>query len=249
MSAGNINIAKIAKEFWRDSKQKFSPGCDIVNAVSLTLPLDIVCLSELSLKRVEQWLSERGVQILIAVNERPLHGFIMTHGGSGTIFINGTDTEEERRYTVAHETAHFLLDYKIPRDRAIEKLGDKIAEVLDGLRQPTIEERVDGILGYVKVRSYAHLLEKKGDGSFNSIRVYDSENYADELAIELLAPHATIVKELKENKKVSFKSFREKSHQVLLEKYKLPEIIAREYSIRLSYTVLGAPSLLEKLGF
>lgn len=250
MSIIKPHIARIAREFWSKAGKRRLPTFDIVGAVSLILPVDIVSLSELSLKKVEQWLSERKVVLNIDMNDRHLHGFILTFKGSGFIFINGTDSEEERRFTVAHEASHFILDYKLPRVKAIEKFGPKIIEVLDGDRNPTNEERIDGLLSSVSVQPYTHLLEKVGDGSFDSIKIFDSENDADALAVELLAPSANVIKDTKiGNPKISFDDFRTHSLQILREKYMLPEAVAKDYSLRLSYVATGGPSLLSKLGF
>src|SRR6478736_3982828 len=118
-----------AKEFWKTAGNNSSYPCDISGAVSLALPIDIVCLSELSLKKIENWLTERKVFFELEISDRLLHGFILISRGCGFIFVNGTDSEEERRYTIAHEAGHYLLDYKLPRDAAVKKLGKSILEV------------------------------------------------------------------------------------------------------------------------
>jgi len=243
------HIAKISRKFWSLSRIKFTPGADIVDAVNLLLPIDMVNLPELTLSKVNQWLSERHIFTGIEADERSLHGFILTHAGSGIMFLNETDTEEERRYTVAHEASHFILDYKMPRDRAIKKLGPKITEVLDGYREPTKEERVDGFLRSIVLAPFTHLLEKTGNGSFSYARVYDAEINADALAVEMLAPQANVIKALnKRLQKTSFSDFRERCKLLLINNYRLPASIAKEYSLRLTYIVIGPPSLLDKLG-
>jgi Zn-dependent peptidase ImmA (M78 family) len=242
-------IVRIANEFrFKSGRDKKVASFDISRAISLKLPVDIISLSELTLRKVRQWLIDRNVNINIDFNDRPLHGFILTFRGSGFIFVNGTDTEEERRYTVAHEASHFILDYKLPRDRAIEKLGALILEVLDGYREATTHEMVDGLLSSTSIQPYTHLLEKSGDGSFNSIKIYNSENDADALALELLAPSADIIKDVKSNKpRLAFEEFKTVSYKILIDKYLLPEEIAKEYAIRLAYVSTGGPSLIAKL--
>ncbi|MFL5788101.1 MAG: ImmA/IrrE family metallo-endopeptidase [Flavisolibacter sp.] len=243
-------IERIAQDFWKQTGQQWIAPYDINCAVSLLLPIDIVSLCELSLEKVDQWLSQRGIKIPIDINDRYLHGFVLVSQGNGFIFINGTDTEEERRYTVAHEVSHFILDYKILRDEAVRKLGTVVLDVLDGLREPTVEERISGLLKDVIVRPFTHLLEKEGDGSFKNSRIFDSENRADTLALELLAPHDEITHAiLKGNVKISFPAFHEKCIDLLVNKYRLPLPIAEQYSKRLAYSVTGGPSIINKLGF
>lgn len=244
------NISKIAKDFWASYGMKPNPPYDIQAAVSLILPVDVVCLSSLSILKIESWLEKRGIAFSTGVGNRDLHGFILTYQDSGFIFINGSDPENERRYTIAHEVSHFILDYKIPREMAIKKLGYEIQEVLDGLREPTYEERIDGILSSVNVHLYTHLLEKSTDGSFTDLHVLNSENDADSLALELLAPSAMIIKETKgKNKKTVFEEFKKKCNAILTTKYDLPITIAEEYASRISYGITGGPSILTKLGF
>lgn len=243
-------IENIARDFWSQIRPSPTPPYDISGAVSLMLPVDIVCLSDLSLKKIEQWLTNRNLTFKTDVNDRCLHGFILIYSGTGFIFINGTDSEEERRYTIAHEVSHFILDYKIPRDKAIDKLGIPISDVLDGLREPSIQERVDGVINGVSVQLFTHILEKDGDGSFLSIKVFNAENNADSLALELLAPHSIVTKEtMAGKKKMQFAHFEVRCYTLLTEKYKLPQSIAKQYAKSLSYSVTGGPSITNKLGF
>ena len=250
MSFIKANITATAKKFWEATCQKQSPPFDISQAVSLVLPVDIVMLSDLSLIRVQAWLAERDLTFDFDQEDRKLHGFIITYRGSGFIFVNGTDDEPERRYTIAHEASHFILDYHQPRQSAIAKLGKPIEDVLDGLREPTDEERIDGLLKSVSVKAYTHLMERHGDGSFYNANVYNSENDADALALELLAPYSRVIRETKSgNSTKSFDDFKIKSQSLLKEKYLLPESVSSEYATRLSYVATGGPSILKKFGF
>lgn len=243
-------IIQVAKDFWKSAGGNNSFPCDITGAVNLALPIDIVSLSELSLNKIQTWLTERKVLLDLEIDDRLLHGFILISRGTGFIFVNGTDTEEERRYTIAHEASHFLLDYKLPRESAVKKLGEGILEVMNGYREPTIEERIDGTLTSVSIRPYTHILEKIGDGTFDNTEILNSENNADELALELLAPHTIVIKDTNSNRsKISFYDFKNQCYQILRSKYLIPDTIAEAYSSKLAYIATGAPSLLSKLGF
>ncbi len=243
------DIAQVAKDFWKSAGESAVPY-DISGAVNLALPLDIICLSELSLKKVQIWLNERTVFLELEIDDRLLHGFILILRGSGFIFVNGTDSEEERRYTIAHEAGHFLLDYKLPREIAVKRMGGTILEVMDGYREPTIEERIDGVLHSISIKPYTHLLEKVGDGTFNNLDILNSENDADALALELLAPSGTVIKETNPAKsKISFYDFKNKCYQILRNKYLIPGPFAEAYSSKLAYVATGAPSLVSRLGF
>ena len=243
------HIKDIAKDFWDKAGMNTYP-CDILGAVSLILPIDIVSLSKLSLVTIQEWLNARNVYIDINVNNRELHGFILTNRGNGIMFINGTDHENERRFTIAHEVSHFLLDYKILRDIAIQKFGDDILPVIDGERPPSLEEEVKGIISSINIKPFTHLLEKDGDGSFNSIKAFKAENNADELAIELLSPYDNVVIDIRQKRgKLSFEEVKYRAYLILIYKYKLPESIAKLYAKKLGYKITGGPSILNKLGF
>lgn len=157
-------LNQIANDFWKRAGGIKKFPCDITGAVNFALPIDIISLSELSLRKIETWLIQRNIILDLEIDDRLLHGFILVSKGAGFIFVNGTDTEEERRYTIAHEASHFLLDYQRPREIAIEKLGKGILEVMDGYREATNEEQIDGILTSVSIKPYTHLLEKVGNG-------------------------------------------------------------------------------------
>ncbi len=248
MRTGNSHIAKIAYDFWK-AAGRWTVPCDIAGAVSLALPIDIISLSDLSLGKIENWLAQRRISVNIGLNDRFLHGFILVSRGSGFIFINGTDSEEERRYSIAHEVSHFLLDYRLPRDNAVKKLGPSILEVIDGYREATMDERIDGALFALVTKPYVHLLEKVGDGSFNSWEIQKSENDADDLAVELLAPYNEIATTIRPAKKrLSFSSVKDQCYRLLRYKYMIPNSVAEIYSTRLAYGLTGGPSLLDQIG-
>jgi hypothetical protein len=166
----------------------------------------------------------------------------------GFIFLNGTDSEEERRYTIAHEASHFMLDYLMPRNKAIKKIGCQIEDVLNGSRNATEVELIDSLIKAVHVKPFTHLLEKHGDGSFESLKIFASEINADALALELLAPYHSVVKETTTGrKKVSFYEFEHRCLKILIDKYKLPSSIAKQYSTELAYDITKGPSILDKI--
>ena len=47
-------------------------------------------------------------------------------------FCERTDIPAEQRLTIAHEVAHFLADYLLPRQQIMRRLGVEMAAVLDG---------------------------------------------------------------------------------------------------------------------
>jgi len=250
MGMVNNYAVSVAKEFWSATRINNEPPFDIAGAVSLLFPIDIVQLSDLSTAKIDHWFSSRNINIQTHVKDRHLHGFVVFSRGVGFMFVNGTDDEQERRYTIAHEISHFLLDYKIPRDKIILKLGVGVEEVLDGIREPSATEMVEGIIKHVSVKPFTHLLEKDGNGSFENLQVYHAENNADTLALELLAPASRLkAVVLKGKKKLSYAEFCSACNDLLLHRYKLPKKIAIDYAKILAYKITGGPSIMDKLGF
>lgn len=183
------------------------------------------------------------------VQDRLLHGFLLTQHGDGIIFINGTDSEPERRFTLAHEVAHFLIEYYLPRQKAIREFGEGIIEVLNGLRKPTVDERVHGLVKSISVKTSTHLVEKFGKGDFLKHKIWQAENDADELAIELLAPFhkvCLIVKSMPDTTDTSHNLLGE-VYELLTNRFLLPESISDNYSHRIVHAIRGGESVREKL--
>ncbi|MER3439575.1 MAG: hypothetical protein C4346_19370, partial [Chloroflexota bacterium] len=84
----------------------------------MAIPVAVVFMPALTLERVHNWLERRGVPYRVDCASRRLRGCLVAAGGHGVIFIEGADPDDERRFTLAHEVAHFLLHYQHPRERA-----------------------------------------------------------------------------------------------------------------------------------
>src|SRR5207253_2652044 len=119
---------------------------NLERAVALALPVTVVKLPRLHITSVGEWLIARGrkINMNFGTFDRPLRGCVIAWRGHAIIFVDGGDPEDEQRFTIAHEIAHLLLDYFIPRRRATASLGAQIGDVLDGLRPATAEERFVG---------------------------------------------------------------------------------------------------------
>lgn len=167
----------------------------------------------------------------------------------GLIFTDGADLQAERRFTLAHEASHFILNYHLPRQTARRRLGDSILDVLDGLRPPTIEENVDGLLARISVRPHIHLLERQGAGAFTRADVWHAENQADRLSLEILAPFAEVSRELKAASQAqSYAVCLIAARQLLTAEYDLPAAIAHGYALSIAEVLTGGPSVLAALG-
>jgi hypothetical protein len=196
--------------------------------IAFALPIAIVKLPRLHLQQVEGWLRARGIIYEFGCSDRLVHGCLVAYCGKGMIFVDGTDQDDERRFTLAHEVAHFILDYLSPRQVAIERLGEAICFVLDGLRPPSIDERVQAWLSHCRLGVYTNLMEREGrvddlTGTLDSL-----ENNADRVALALLAPPARVMASIDPNM-LSYDEREKDIIRKLVTNFGLPASIAHTY--------------------
>lgn len=161
---------------------------DLMRDVVMQLAVSVEVLPSLSAHAVRQWLRQRGVHHGVDDTDRALHGCLVARAGNGIVFLDAGDEEAERRFTLSHEIAHFILDHLLPRLRALKVFGERILPVLDGERPPTREEMLSAVLERVRLGVQVHLMSRGPDGAVCAWDVEESEQRADRLALELLAP-------------------------------------------------------------
>ena len=185
-----LRIRSLAAGFWAEARLPEVYPRDVEQAVALVLPVGIVKLPLLTATRVTEWLARNSIRISVEARPFDLMGCVVACRGHGLIFVCGGDPADEQRLTIAHETAHFLAHYLLPRQRVVRAMGNAITEVLDGEREATADERVAGILAGVRVGAHVHLLHRNG---LADPRVGQAEDDADGLGLELVAPHDAVL--------------------------------------------------------
>lgn len=182
-------VHEAAERFWADAGGP-PPDypCDLREPISWALPLDVIELPGLSVARIDEWLAARGNTLRLGAPDRPLHGCVLARNDVGILFVDAADHPDERRFSLAHEVAHYLVEYHLPRERTRTRLGDAIAGVLDGRRPASRGERIDALLSGVSLATCLHLMERTPDGHPPGVVVSSAERRADALAFELLAP-------------------------------------------------------------
>lgn len=190
----SVSVENTALEFW-EWVEAFPPFPRNMEDWFLRIfPLDVECIPGLTIGQINAWTQASGSSYCFrGDSRRRLRGCIFPRRSRGTIFVDANDSPEEQRFTIAHEGAHFLYDYYLPRKWAIEALGENICEVLDGKRSPTLEERLHSVLANVHVGIRGHLMERPDEGVPANM-ILDAEDRADRLALELLAPMASLCK-------------------------------------------------------
>src|SRR4051812_4215291 len=107
----DFDIRKIATDFWRLAEGAASFPRNIEMAILWALPLAVAKIPRLRVASVCAWLSEYGLPAIVPIGDRELRACVVAACGRGVIFIDGSDPLDEQRLSLAHELAHFLLDY------------------------------------------------------------------------------------------------------------------------------------------
>src|SRR5437879_6403771 len=112
-----------------------------------------------------RWLREYGITGGLGGNDRPVQACLVARQGWGIAFVDGSDADAEQRFSIAHELAHFLLEYWQIRQEVCRKLGGAALEALDGKRCATTDERVGALLRNAPVGFRVHLMERDCEGN------------------------------------------------------------------------------------
>jgi len=211
--------------------------------VALALPLTIIKLPRLKITDIQNWLTRRGASVAFTCGDRRLRGCLVARSGEGLIFVEGTDSPAELRFTIAHEVAHFLIDYLHPRALALRVFGPAATDVIDGFRPPTATERLHALLASTAIDIHINLMERSGEGETSS-NVQTVENRADRVGLALLAPPSIVLSRLAPLEQ----GFVERHQAVTSELciwYGLPLWLARRYARALLVDIGLGPSWVE----
>lgn len=238
-----------ARDFWAAAGGPEPFPRDLERAVLWSLPLAVLKFPRLSVSDVETWLARRGILFRLNCTNRRLRGCLIAYAGRGCVLLDGTDPPDEIRFSLAHEAAHFVLDYLDPRRRAVDRLGEAILEVFDGVRPPTVDERVAGLLSGATLGVHAHFMSRGPDGDLGSSDVAGVEHRANQLALELLAPASELRRRLwKRGRPTRFQAAVEGAIKVLVADFGLPLPVADNYGRLLARSHYGGPSFKEWMG-
>lgn len=186
-------LSETAEEFWSAAGGPEGFPRNLRGPIANALPLTVVSLPRLQVVAVDRWLRRQGIAGPSLAADRALRACLVARNGYGFIFIDGTDSDAEQRFSLAHELAHFLRDYQQPRLTAIERLGSAIEAVLDGERPPDPTERIQALLARARLGFQVHLMDRTPDGRFSTAAIDVAERGANLLAFELLAPAAAVL--------------------------------------------------------
>ena len=167
---------------------------DLAEDIPVALPLTVVPLPDLTPRKGLKWLvsHKRAHGGLVATDELK-HGFTVAHADVGVLFLNSADPPDEQRFTLAHEVAHFVLDHLQPRARALRALGPRILPLLHGEQEPSVAVQWASAFERIPYRIQTNLMARNDQGKPRTGRAMESEQRADRLAFELLAPRQELL--------------------------------------------------------
>ena len=252
MKIGGVNprTREVADQFWKSIPHLQTFPADIERAVACSsLPIHIDIIPGLSISYIETWIQEHNFPARLNKDQSELHGFLLAQRGHGIIFVNGMDPLDERRFTIAHELAHFMMDYQLPRAKYLKLFGDNILNVLNGDRMPTVEERLQFIFTDIPSPFLTHTLDQREITSYERTAVWKTEWRTDALAIEILAPFRTVVSRLRKRKiEKKFEPVFRQAASMLVTDFGLPVGIATAYAKHISKSITGGMTLAEEWG-
>ena len=84
---------------------------ELADEVEIYLPVSLVHLPKLSSHQMRDWLAHKNIHISVPAQDRRIHGCMVAQRERAFIFCDAGDHMDVRRFTLAHEVAHFVLDH------------------------------------------------------------------------------------------------------------------------------------------
>lgn len=235
-------VHELATGFWDSAGRNEPFPRELRWAIARALPVTVVLLPRLRVATVDDWLNQQRVLCRLDIADRALRGCLVAHHGNGVVFLDGADSADQQRFSLAHEVGHYLRDYWQPRRLASERCGPSVLEVFDGERPPRSSERIHALLSHVSIGFHVHLMDRN-DGSTQRV-IDDAEGDADILAFELLAPWETVAARIQ---CVPPRERAQTGTQMLVKEFGLPDMAAARYAAQFLGEHDGPASLVTRL--
>lgn len=234
---------KLAGLFWKRAGKRVPYPRELWMPLQRAFPVSIRQIEGLSVSAVYKELAFLGCGETSGSPNRPLRGCLVAFKGKGIIFLDTSDPPADKRFSLAHEAAHFIIDHWEPRSAVAREITPETVKVFDGEREPTVAERFKGITRGIIIRPYEHFMDRSADGNIQLSPVLLAEDKADRLALELLAPASNVIGD----QKISGEPASEKSlSMVLAGKFGLPASVGASYGRFLYSKYVPEPSLRER---
>ena len=246
MNEGGISNEYWAGWFWRRAGGRKGFPADIGYAAMSALEVYVEEVEGLTTLTAASYAGGAGVRNAVGVSERGLRGCVVVGRQGAAILVERSDSEAEKRFTIAHEVAHYILEVKRHRERAADRLGPEFVDALYGLREATPAERIDAWLNNARSEAFAHFMDRAPGGGYGCSRTLNAECQADDLAVEILAPRSELAAAISS---MGFSESLKVAREVADRRFGLPKGIADQYADRVVRQSKGGPSSAERFGF
>lgn len=249
MMTAKPQIERIARKFWATTQAEFRYDYDIVKAVESSLNVHLIRMQQLNPTKIISWLASHNMDIPFESKATHLNGALLIKNDNVIMFIDAAENAVQQRYTLAHQVSHFLLNYQMPKERAIMTLGKEIAQVLSGNTEASVTQLVQSTVSNITGNVYTLLIEKWDESTSFDWELLRTKDPAVSLTLELLAPRYQIINETASvGARLRYSPFKRKCQELLIDKYRIPSEIAHKYASELAGSVTSGPSFLSKLG-
>jgi hypothetical protein len=185
------DLEHCAAAFWKPIPERNYFPRDLEQYLPLHYQASIETLPGLTVQRVHEWLSAKGIASTNPSNKRRLDGSIIAQKGHAILFIDAALSLDARRMIVAHETAHYWIDYELPRRRMKLRYGNGGMQALDQERAPEIVEILMATAMGAPIQAFYHYQFKEHK------QETEVEQRANTLACLLIAPRREVLSRAK----------------------------------------------------
>lgn len=214
--------------FWQTAPAATRFPRDLDFAVLVGLPLAVVELPRPSVRAIGEWLTVHKIDLGISGDDRQLRACLVALGGVGLVFVDADDDLTQRRVSLAHEAAHFIVEYLLPRQE-VARRRPELLEVIDGQRAATTRERLSSVISDVPIGLHTHLLDPGTHHYTRHERVEAAEWRARRVALELLAPQNIVLDKMA----MAGVKDRDAVQALLVSVFGLPLSLAEDYAEQL----------------
>ncbi len=249
MSEHGVSVEYWAGWFWKRAGGRAGFPVDIGYAAMCALEVYIQEAAGLTTFSAVSRLKRDGIRSADGIDERRLHGCIRVSERGAVILVEEKDDEAQKRFTIAHEVAHYILEVRRHQERAADRLGYDFARVLHGFREATPPERIDAWLHNIRTDGLLHFMDRAPAGGYGCARTREAERLADDLAVEILAPRSELTGGIYSFGRMGFPESLDAARQIAERRFGLPDGIAERYAKRVVWQIKGGPSITERFGF
>lgn len=225
------DLEQCAAVFWEPIPHRNHFPRDLEQYLSIYYAASIESLPKLTVQRVQEWLSENGFPSTYSPNDRRLDGCIIAQKGHAILFLDDALPLDERRMIIAHETAHFWLDYELPRRRMKQRYGAAGMQILDKERPAHTVEVLLAAATSSPIEEFYHYHFKE------SKHETEIEQRANTLACLLIAPSREVL--ARATKCRIARDDKSKWLELLHQGFGMPENWARSYLPLLQRSIRG----------